>query len=89
MRTKVKDILGIISLILDVASQDNATKHRSLYNIIMHKVVFGDPGLKDFVAILTTYGLLSYDDVTQIYRTTKKGLQFLNKYDQIINVING
>jgi predicted transcriptional regulator len=88
MRTKVKDIIGIMSLILDVATQDNGTKHRSLYNIIMHKVVLGHPGLKDFVTILTTHGLLSYDDATQIYSTTKKGLRFLNKYDQLINVIN-
>jgi predicted transcriptional regulator len=89
MRTKVKDIIGIISLILDVANQDNSTKYRSLYNIIMHKVVLGHPGLRDFVTILTTHGLLSYDDVTQIYRTTEEGLQLLNKYYQIINVING
>jgi predicted transcriptional regulator len=87
MRTTNRYVIGIMSLILDVASQDNGTRHRSLYNIIMHKVVLGHPGLKDFVTILTARSLLSYDDVTQIYRTTEEGLQLLNKYNQILDVI--
>ena len=87
MRTEIRDIIGIMSLILDIANQENGTKHRSLYNIIMYKVALSHPGLKDLVTILTTHGLLSYDDVAQTYRTTEKGLQFLNKYNQIVDFI--
>jgi predicted transcriptional regulator len=87
MRTEIRDIIGIMSLILDIANQENGTKHRSLYNIIMYKVALCHPGLKDLVTILTTHGLLSYDDLAQTYRTTEKGLQFLNKYNQIVDFI--
>ena len=87
MRNIIRDIIGIVSLILDVANPENGTKTRLLYRIIMFKVVLAHPGLKDIVAILTTHGLLSYDDVTQTYRTTEKGLRLLDKYNQIVGVI--
>lgn len=89
MRPAIRDIIGIITLILDVANQENRTELGILYKIISYKVVLGHPGLKDFVTILTTHGLLSYDNAVQRYRTTKKGLQFLGKYNQIVNSING
>jgi predicted transcriptional regulator len=84
---KVRNIIGIMSLVLDVANQENGNRTRSLYKTIMYKVVLADAELKDIVAILTTHGLLSYDDVTQTYRTTEKGLQLLDKYNQIVGVI--
>jgi predicted transcriptional regulator len=87
MRNYIRDIIGIMSLILDVANPDNGNKSRLLYRTIMYKVVLAHPGLKDIMAILTTHGLLSYDDVTQTYRTTEKGLHLLDKYNQIVGVI--
>ena len=87
MRNNIRDIIGIMSLILDLANSENGNKSRLLYRTIMHKVVLAHPGLKDIMAILTTHGLLSYDDVTQTYRTTEKGLQLLDKYNQIVGVI--
>jgi predicted transcriptional regulator len=87
MRTTNRYVIGIMSLVLDIASQENYTRPSLLYNRIMHKVVIAHPALKDIVAVLTTYGLLSYDDVTQTYRTTEKGLQLLDKYNQILDVI--
>jgi predicted transcriptional regulator len=87
MRNNIRDIIGIMSLILDVANSENGNKSRLLYRTIMYKVVLAHPGLKDIIPILTTHGLLSYDDVTQTYRTTEKGLQLLDKYNQIVGVI--
>ena len=87
MRNIIRDIIGIMSLILDVANPENGTKTRLLYRTIMFKVVLAHPGLRDIVASLTTHGLLSYDGVTQTYRTTEKGLHLLDKYNQIVGVI--
>ncbi len=87
MTKKVRNVIGIMSLILDLANSENGNKSRLLYRTIMHKVVLAHPGLKDIMAILTTHGLLSYDDVTQTYRTTEKGLRLLDKYNQIVGVI--
>lgn len=87
MRTTSRDIIGIMSLVLDIAGQENCTMPSLLYNRIMHKVVIAHPALKDIVSVLTAHGLLSYDDVTQIYRTTEEGLQLLNKYNQTLDVI--
>jgi predicted transcriptional regulator len=87
MRNNIRDIIGIMSLILDLANPENGTKTRLLYRTIMYKVVLAHPGLKDIIAVLTTHGLLIYDDVTQTYRTTEKGVQLLDKYNQIVSVI--
>jgi len=79
---KSQDIFGVISVILEVANHDNDSKDKAK---IMYKAILADPELKDVVTILTNHDLLSYDDTSQTFRTTEKGLQFLDKYSQVVS----
>jgi len=80
---KIQGIFGIISLILESADQ-GSSKNKAK---IMYKTILANPELKDVVTILTAHGFLSYDDTSQTFRTTEKGLQFLDKYNQAVREI--
>jgi predicted transcriptional regulator len=78
-----RDRIEIISQILEVAN-GGASKTR-----IMYKAILGYKQMKEYVKFLTKIGLLVYDheEEVQILRTTEKGLQFLDKYNQIYSLI--
>ena len=58
------------------AASDSVTRTRAMYSAF---VSFAQ--LKDYLAILTENGLLEYDNNSQTYRTTEKGLVFLRAYN--------
>lgn len=39
--------------------------------------------LKEYLIILVENGLLEHDEVRRTYKTTEKGLKFLNMYEQM------
>ncbi len=43
--------------------------------------------MKEYVAILTGKDLLSYDEATQTFKTTEKGLRFLVAYNHMDSMI--
>ena len=49
---------------------------------IMYKAFLSFAQLKEYLAMLTQNGLISYED-SQKYRTTEKGLRMLQIYNQI------
>jgi predicted transcriptional regulator len=67
----------IISQILDTANS-GITKTK-----LMYKVFLSHDQLKEYLAVLTQSDLLRYDFVRRTFITTKKGLRFLNLYNQI------
>jgi predicted transcriptional regulator len=67
----------IISQILDTANC-GITKTK-----LMYKVSLSHDQLKEYLAVLTQSDLLRYDFVRRTFMTTKKGLTFLNLYNQI------
>ncbi len=67
----------IISQILDTAN-GGITKTK-----LMYKVFLSHDQLKEYVKVLTESDLLRYDSVTRTFKTTEKGLRFLNLYNQI------
>jgi predicted transcriptional regulator len=67
----------IISQILDTAN-GGITKTK-----LMYKVFLSHDQLKEYLAVLTQSDLLRYDFVRRRFMTTKKGLTFLNLYNQI------
>jgi predicted transcriptional regulator len=67
----------IISQILDTANS-GITKTK-----LMYKVFLSHDQLKEYLAVLTQSDLLRYDFVRRRFMTTKKGLRFLNLYNQI------
>jgi predicted transcriptional regulator len=73
--------LGIISLILEVSSTDaNDTKKITK---IMYNTLLNNPRLKGYWTALTEVGLLTYDNTTQTFKTTEKGLRFLQVFSEL------
>jgi predicted transcriptional regulator len=69
------DILGPI---LEAANGGGATKTR-----IMYKAFLSYTQLKEYLTILLENGLLEYEGRRQLYRTTEKGMSFLQKYIKV------
>ena len=72
----------IISEILDAANGSNASKTK-----IMYKVFLSFEQMKEYLMILTKSDLLRYDSNTHTFKTTEKGLKFLEAYNQMDNMI--
>ena len=68
----------IICQILQHAYRGGATKTELFYKVFVN---YGQ--LKEYLTILTIRDLLSYDEETQRFRLTKKGLAFLEAYSEI------
>jgi predicted transcriptional regulator len=49
----------------------------------MYKVFLSHDQLKEYLTVLTESDLLHYDFVNRTFKTTEKGLRFLNLYNQI------
>jgi predicted transcriptional regulator len=60
------------------AANGGVTKTR-----IMYKALLGYDQLKEYLMLLAKSDLLRYDLVSRTFRTTEKGLKFLNLYNQI------
>jgi predicted transcriptional regulator len=80
----LRDRIGITTLILEVANDDGATK-----TMLMYKVFLSQSQLKEYVKLLTESGLLRYDFVTRTFKTTQKGLRFLNFYNKTDQLMMG
>ena len=74
--------IDITSLILEVANGGNATKTN-----IMYKAFLSYNQLKEQLAILTEKDLLRYDEDTRTFKTTEKGIRFLQIYNLIDEMI--
>ena len=73
----------IISDILEVASGGGiATKTG-----IMFKTFLSHAQMKNYLTYLTQHDLIEYDVGAQIYKTTEKGLRFLDTYGQMDDMI--
>ncbi len=73
----------IISQILRVANEgDGATKTKIMYGVFLSHGL-----MKELMMILTKNGLLSYDLDGQRFKTTEKGLGFLETYNQMDGMI--
>ncbi len=76
---KIRDTINIIRFILEVTIETNNAK--TMMSMIMYKVLLNHPKLKEYWTILTEYNLLSYDDDTQTFKTTERGLKFLKSLE--------
>ena len=75
---KYRGSVGIRGQILQVANGFNATKAK-----IMYQAFLGYKQLEEHLSFLTEKCLLYYDGNTQTFRTTEKGLRFLELYNHI------
>jgi len=72
---KKRTTLGIISLILEASSADAYETKKT--TVIMYNTLLNHPVLKEYWTALDEEGLLMYDSATQTFKTTEKGLRFL------------
>ena len=75
---KYRSKIDIMSQILEVANGGGVTKTKIMYRAFLSFVQ-----LKEFLTILTESDLLSYDEKTQTFKTTEKGLRLLHTYNQL------
>ena len=68
----------IVSQILQAANGGSAINTK-----IMYKACLNYNQLKEYLTILIESDLLSYDEDAQTFKTTEKGLTFLQAYSQI------
>ena len=78
-------MLSVVSLILEVSSNndDDAKKKTITKTKIMYNTLLNHPRLKDYWTGLTELGLLEYDITTQTFKTTEKGLRFLEVFSEL------
>jgi predicted transcriptional regulator len=74
--------MDIISEILDAANGGGATKTKMMY-----KAYLSFAQMKEYARVLTENNLLNYDTYTQTFKTTEKGLKFLDTYNQMDDMI--
>ncbi len=55
---------------------------------IMYKAFLGHTQTKEYVKSLIDNGFLRYDLTSQTYKITKKGMRFLQLYNQMDDMIN-
>jgi predicted transcriptional regulator len=77
-----RDRMEIVALILGIANGNSI----SLAEII-HKTYLSHIYLKKYLFLLLENGLLEYLQAGQTYRTTDKGIQFLQIYNQISEMV--
>ena len=74
---KYRSRTDIVGLILEAANGGGATKTR-----IMYKAFLSYAQLKEYLTVLLENGLIDYEEGRQFYRTTEKGIRFLQMYNQ-------
>jgi predicted transcriptional regulator len=77
-RNRYRDKTEIVSQILEVANGSDTKKIQ-----IMYKANLSHHQLKEYLPILTESDFLRYNLNTQTFKTTEKGLRFLDAYNRI------
>ena len=79
---KYRSKIDIISQILDVANGSGATRGKMAY-----KAFLNYDKLRENLSVLIENDLLLHDRNTQTFKTTEKGLRFLEIYNEISEMI--
>ncbi len=74
---KYRSRTEIVGNILDAAN-GRATKTK-----IMYKAFLSYAQLKEYLSVLTENNLIEYLDVTQTFKTTEKGLNYLKMHNEM------
>ena len=82
---KYRSRTDIAEMILEAAN-GGATKTK-----IMYKAFLSYAQLKEYLTVLLQNDVLEYEDETQLFRTTEKGLRLLqmyNQFDEMMSIAN-
>jgi predicted transcriptional regulator len=80
-KLKKRAELGIFSLILEACSTDAYDTKKT--TVIMYYTLLKHAGLKEYWNGLIRQGLIMYDNTTQTFKTTEKGLKFLEVFSKL------
>jgi predicted transcriptional regulator len=81
---KHRSRLEIISLILDIATRNDGVTQKK----ILYRVYLSYEHLKKYLTLLQENELINYHEQEgKVYRTTEKGLHFLNLYAKLNEVV--
>ena len=75
---KYRDKIDIISQILKIANGGGVTRTK-----IMYKGLLSYTQIKEYLMLLTEKDLLYYDKDSQTFKTTEKGLRFLEVFSEL------
>jgi predicted transcriptional regulator len=78
---KYRSRIEIMGEILDAAN-GGVTKTKIMYHTFLSY-----NQLKEYLGVLTENDLLNYDAYTQTFKTTEKGLRFLDTFNQMDGMI--
>jgi predicted transcriptional regulator len=76
--------------ILEVVNGYNDTNNEGLTQItLMSKLFLSHEQVKEYLALLIDEGLITYDSTMSTFKTTEKGLTFLQAYNQMDKILKG
>jgi predicted transcriptional regulator len=75
--------IDIMGMILNAANQRRGIRKSRL----MYKTFVGYAQLKEYLPALAERGLLRYNRGTRTFKTTQKGLRFLDTYNQLYKMM--
>src|ERR687888_330761 len=75
---KYRSRTDIVGLILEAANGGGATKTK-----IMYKAFLSYGQLKEYLTVLLEKDLIKYEEGRELYRTTEKGMRFLQMYTKV------
>jgi predicted transcriptional regulator len=79
---KYRDRIDIISQILKIANGGGVTRTK-----IMYRGLLSYAQIKEYLMLLTEKELLRYDKENHTFKTTEKGLRFLDTYNRLGDMI--
>jgi predicted transcriptional regulator len=81
---KHRNRLEIIALILQNANENRGSTQKR----IMYKAYLSYHHLRSYLSLLRENELLAYDEELRVYKTTEKGLHFLQIYTGLNEVVS-
>jgi predicted transcriptional regulator len=79
----------IVCQILEAANDDGENGEGITLTKIMYNVVLCNEQMKEYLALLIDGGLITYDSTMSTFKTTEKGLTFLQAYNQMDKMLKG
>ncbi len=77
----------IVCQILEAANDDGENGEGITLTKLMYNVILCNEQMKEYLALLIEDDLLSYDSTMRTFKTTEKGLTFLQAYNQMDKIL--
>lgn len=79
----------IVCQILEAANEDDENGEGITLTKIMYNVVLCNEQMKEYLALLIDGDLITYDSTMSTFKTTERGLTFLQAYNQMDKMLRG